>query len=956
MSARQRARLLQSKHLSNLIGVDSGSGDELVVPRVQKRQKKSKKVTKASFHVPISSSDDDEEDEEIVQQIQESLAETVVECSRTVDCKTQQMENILDDCILTGSDEDSDLAVKKHSTFLELVDSSSSSDDDLHATKLQGDRYNPSSKIGRKQKQNISLSGEDITQDENVEDFLDEFVKKNEQLESQIGGPTTSLAGRLQAIGVSESILQITIDPKQMSWDQVIRNRFGAGGIGEQVNNNNNLNQLNNRNRSNNSRTNRLHASKRWLFGQPDEDWSKPPSIVGGGMGMTRIHTEFIPYSSTKEILYNVFSFQWSKEYSKIAHLYQIAKSTGDANYLVMFLANYPYYAEGFLDLAYIFCQMGQTERGIQCLRRVLYLYECASMEAFRPHLGQSRLLFFAPKLKKSLFKSFTGKNDSKTETNDSEDDDGSASDDDDKNDTDIKEFSTSNQIYLRTLWRFMQVVDTQGHHQLSANLAKMILSLNPTDDEVNILLSLDFYLLQVGEFEKIVQMCGMYPTNNSFTDSCKNDNDEDEDKVLVTRTFDSSSSDGDSDSDEDHNETTTMETSPVRTKELLNSPQEKLEILLRRHWEHAYIIDSMELPSISSPEDGIEIQYSIEKLPNWWFSLAVSVFLSVLDRELVRQYDTTRQETDIMTKLWSRTTANSLLQQALRRWPLVAWEIFVRNYSQQDTLSSTGVHCGQLYQRMQPLSFYFLNNSHRDNLKKNMRNSKLQPPLLQAYEEHMISCYLTKCGRADHLWARREIWSWFVLNLEQMVATMEQIVTLEENKQSATINVELEIAITAFHGLYSGSDSSPSETANVPALEGENTEICPLNKYLRAELVDFEPEIPRLRVEGVQPIDAQLLEERVLLGGVKFKKLDKHLLSMKSQMQWRKHYGRWITEQGHHTNNTRLGQQGSTFGYILDLTLPLLQLFLLSLFPWMVLPPTPPHLRPQQPRQHQRP
>lgn len=93
-------------------------------------------------------------------------------------------------------------------------------------------------------------------------------------------------------------------------------------------------------------------------------------------------------------------------------------------------------------------------------------------------------------------------------------------------------------------------------------------------------------------------------------------------------------------------------------------------------------------------------------------------------------------------------------------------------------------------------------------------------------------------------------------------------------------------------------------------------------------------------------------MEERVLAGGVKFKKLDKHLLSMKSQLQWRKVQGRWIAAQEEHhraaafagapqdqPENNNANDSNSTLNRMFDMTLPVaLVLFLISLVFWLVM------------------
>eukprot|EP01033_Poteriospumella_lacustris_P019490 gene19490-14123_t len=403
MSARQRARLLQSKQLAAIAGDDSSDAEDDY--QMKPKPRKQKKTPAPAFTLPIGSSDEDDDsdasgnsdkdDDDIASPKDEASTSAVPE-------RQPSNDSIFED---SSEDESPAVLVQKPSTFTQLVDSSSSSDDDTDDAPLQ--QITVSVAVNKK-KSAAPSSAVEPTGDLDAEAFLEEQIRKNEQLKAANAADESNSVNGRKAFQESESILFTKIDPKQLNWDSIVRNRFGGGGLGDLP-----VNDVGNNQRNPPPRGNRMFSHRRWLFGQPDDDWGKPPSIIGGGMGMTRLHTEYLPGTTTKEILYNVFTFKWSKEYLKLASLYQIAKATGDPNYLVMFLANYPYYAEGFIDLGYIFFQMGLA-------------------------------------------------------------------------------------------------VNMQGQIPLAANLATMILSLNPTDDVVHILLSLDYFLLQAGKYSEVARMCGM--------------------------------------------------------------------------------------------------------------------------------------------------------------------------------------------------------------------------------------------------------------------------------------------------------------------------------------------------------------------------------------------------------------------------------------------------------------
>lgn len=770
MSARQRARIQRSKDLVAVCR-EVSSDDEVDPP--QRRQQPKKGL----FPTDVDSSEEDCE-------------------SGDEDCEFEEV-------------------VQKKSTF--VLDSSSSSSNSVSEDEEELEEAprqitsnsavitNGISKRGQSKK--ISQ----VTDDAAVDEYLQEIVEKNAQHLAELEQTSKDW---LSSLPVSEELLHFQIDPKQLDMDLLNRVR--------------NPEAPRNVDRANNMRKRKVLSNKRWIYGQPDDDWIKPPSFIGGGMGMSRVATESFPTVgpaiSTKAapVIYQVFSFTWSKEYQHLAWLYSIAKATGDPNYVVMFLANHPYYAEGFIDLAVIFCQMGMLERGMKCIRRVLYLYECASMEAFKPYQGQCRL----------VVNTCNPSNEAAVGSNRHYDG------------------TQGNVVYLNALSRFMQLLAVQRQVHIAAQIGRVILSLNPTDDIVCVLLSLDHHLLLAGQYEYLLQLCGMLPSSNALEESSE---------LTVAETV-----------------------------------QDRLD----HHWERSYIIDTIEVPWDSAetsdatnkqPKDSITVNYTLDYLPNMWYSLSLAVFLGHQARDMARpltgttlsNHSSSTRTSEVEKGIFSKQTADQLLQQALCAWPLVAIEIMERHH--RALMSVTGAsYTLAVHQRM------------------TARLASVQQGSLLDYEAHIIQCYLV---RSQALWTRSEVWTWFVQNLDKAL-------------QRSDFNT----------------------ATKMPNLMGERNPLS--SKYLRADLDYFLDEFSQLVPDGghIQPIDPDLLEDRVLAGGVKFKQFDKHLLRMQQLLRYQKKYGRrdqqLLRQQGH--------EMRGSFGWVVDVSLPLLQLFLMTLLPWMVLPPVP--------------
>lgn len=170
-----------------------------------------------------------------------------------------------------------------------------------------------------------------------------------------------------------------------------------------------------------NNQRGRRTLAKKYLFGKPKNEWGKPPSYVGGGIGTKELTKEILeeerrnwsvpwPYNlETGEGDENGndagnndnsiptiplaeqrwFALQMSDTYQEHNYIYQEMLSTQstnraqgagmhDPNSLAMFVADHPYFAETILQLAMVLYYINDRGRGNDLLRRCLFLYEAA--------------------------------------------------------------------------------------------------------------------------------------------------------------------------------------------------------------------------------------------------------------------------------------------------------------------------------------------------------------------------------------------------------------------------------------------------------------------------------------------------------------------------------------------------------------------------------------------------
>eukprot|EP01041_Mallomonas_annulata_P006131 gene6131-12416_t len=295
-----------------------------------------------------------------------------------------------------------------------------------------------------------SKSGRNQRSDENENDdmnFLCENIdptnaKNNSQLELE-----DQFESQLQEL--------FAIDSSWLDIDNVLRRRFG--GLAMNPRNEGDIPIKNNGSRNRNRTPRTL---RKFIFGQPKEEWSRPPSYIGGGIGMDR----YIPSTvvTDKEHINHGcpmwFRFNWSEEYKRLHEQYIDIQNSNDVNILLLFLSRNPHQAEGLLQLSMIFARTGHMDRAMDLIRRTLYFLECSMLESFKASRTNRRL------------------------------------------DSSLLE----NNPFFIALFRYMQMSLMLGCPVVAANIACFLFSLDPVNDPMCTLLALDHMFLQAELYDKI--------------------------------------------------------------------------------------------------------------------------------------------------------------------------------------------------------------------------------------------------------------------------------------------------------------------------------------------------------------------------------------------------------------------------------------------------------------------
>mmetsp|Transcript_32837 Transcript_32837/g.72059 ORF Transcript_32837/g.72059 Transcript_32837/m.72059 type:complete len:594 (+) Transcript_32837:769-2550(+) len=216
---------------------------------------------------------------------------------------------------------------------------------------------------------------------------------------------------------------------------------------------------------------------RKFAFGRPGESWGRPPSYVGGGLGMEIKNSTDVaklipwPYSTmldSNDSRYEYNPYQKARWHSFIrsdSYLVQCAEydqvaSSGDVNALALFVADNPYHAEASLQLSSVLFHTNNRESAMELLRRVLWIYEYAAPASFLP--GGGRETTTATSTQPIL----------------------------------MDQSKEENGGYFSALFRLVRSSCMVGCVSTSLAVARYILSLDPLRDPMGVLLTTDYFAL----------------------------------------------------------------------------------------------------------------------------------------------------------------------------------------------------------------------------------------------------------------------------------------------------------------------------------------------------------------------------------------------------------------------------------------------------------------------------
>lgn len=264
-------------------------------------------------------------------------------------------------------------------------------------------------------------------------------------------------------------------------------------------------------NKNNKRRMRRNKKRNQGLFARHRDGWgnTRPNNYLGGGLGMI-CHTldpskeeeeetwalsekdewcipwpycrqkdakgdaQFMPMIQIrqKQQQQKWYSFQRSSVYIDRMRDYQTyIANTGDVNAMAMFIADHPYIVEPLFHLAMFFFSLGENEKGMEVIKRILWIMECACHGSLLYGLG---------------------------------DDDGIGGGGEEEEDWAVSEKvihlmdinREENEIFFRALFWLSQTCCRIGCIVTSLAVGKFLLSLDPLRDPMGILLVLDYYAL----------------------------------------------------------------------------------------------------------------------------------------------------------------------------------------------------------------------------------------------------------------------------------------------------------------------------------------------------------------------------------------------------------------------------------------------------------------------------
>ncbi|KAG7401803.1 hypothetical protein PHYBOEH_010266 [Phytophthora boehmeriae] len=197
-------------------------------------------------------------------------------------------------------------------------------------------------------------------------------------------------------------------------------------------------------------------TTKKVTMVTPLDEWPRPPTFVGGGIRWTRANK---PSGPGWNSLCNYFEVTWSMTYKKAQEEFELLQRTHDPNLIGHFLQRYPFHIDALITMAEVFQHHGQMDHAADCIKRCMYVLELAWADQFDVSKGNCRM-------------------DINTE---------------------------HNQGFFTALFLLMKLVGRRGCMRSAFETAKLLLSLDPQGDPMNVLLAIDYYALTSRQCEFLI-------------------------------------------------------------------------------------------------------------------------------------------------------------------------------------------------------------------------------------------------------------------------------------------------------------------------------------------------------------------------------------------------------------------------------------------------------------------
>ncbi|POM76342.1 Hypothetical protein PHPALM_6428 [Phytophthora palmivora] len=199
-------------------------------------------------------------------------------------------------------------------------------------------------------------------------------------------------------------------------------------------------------------------TTRKVMMVSPLDEWPRPPTFVGGGIRWTRSNK---PKGAGWNSLCNYFEITWSMAYKKLQEEFELLQRTHDPNLIAHFLQRYPYHIDALLTMSEVFQHHGQMDNATDCIKRCMYVLELAWADQFDVSKGNCRM-------------------DIQTE---------------------------HNAGFYKALFLLMKQVGRRGCMRSAFETAKLLLSLDPQGDPMNVLLAIDYYALTSRQCQFLIDL-----------------------------------------------------------------------------------------------------------------------------------------------------------------------------------------------------------------------------------------------------------------------------------------------------------------------------------------------------------------------------------------------------------------------------------------------------------------